>query len=513
MVIRYRRFVSSVICAVASCASGFSIADLPADEGAKLPNLIRHSFTHYAMSYENVTLPDGQPRMGLLGVNYLYNLPADLYAGVGGYAAVKGDRGGFFTLGFDAGFHRQLLNNVRLDAGLYLGAGGAHNSHHDEGEGLMLRPHIGLEFEHNGYFYGLSYARLEYPSGTIKSNDVVANFSVPSNLTYADFATLGHTYNKVRLDGYSFPEQQLSLNNQSYFLRSDSSKDATVQLIGIQDRYYFKPQFFTVVSAAGAYKGQDNGYMEAFGGLGWQPKVNLLSGLTWHSSVSLGAGGGGGAVTSGGVLMKVKTGLQYAISPRFAFDVDAGYVQAHKGDFKGYLVDAGLNYRLRFAKYDPAIDEVSPLSVRTRGVTLMAQHITYFSPQFSVANKSGDVGLFGVNLNVFLNKNIYVGGQAASAYAGDAASYATGLLGIGYRYSFTKKWYADTSLQLGAAGGGGIAVHEGAVWQPSVGLGYNLTRDVSLQASVGRLNAFKGDLHTTSLTFGVSRNISLIGAA
>jgi hypothetical protein len=486
--------------AVVSCFS-VSYAGIP----------LHHTPTEYAFSYENVNLPDDQTNMGLLGVNYLYHLPGNFYTGVGGYAAVKGKRGGFFTLGFDAGMRHHLTQNIVLDAGLYVGGGGAHNSFHDEGEGLMLRSHLGLDWRYHDYLYGVSYARLEYPSGTIRSNDLVFNVNVPSNLAYADFDDMGEQYDSGLDAGYTFPTEQLGLIHQTYFLRTGSGGKTNVQLLGAQGDHFFTPKLYTWVSAAGAYKGQDNGYMEVFGGVGWQSVLLAKTRLVWRNAIAVGAGGGGGAVTGGGLLLKVKSGLQYEMTPNWLLSVDAGYVRGKSDKFKGYVLSAGVNYQLRFAKYGGYAADFSP-PYKMHGMRVRGENITYVSPQYAQANKSGNVDLFGVGFDLFLNKNVYLTGEAASAYAGDAASYATGLFGAGYRYQLSSKCYLDGTLQVGAAGGGGIAVDEGALWQPSVGLDYSFMKNMTASFQLGKVKAFKGGLNTTTFTVGVSRDFSLLSA-
>jgi hypothetical protein len=68
--------------------------------------------------------PPGSEKMGVLGGNLLFDLNDHVKLGVGSCGAVRGERGGFITLGV-AGEVRQRLSPSWLGhAGLFVGAGG-----------------------------------------------------------------------------------------------------------------------------------------------------------------------------------------------------------------------------------------------------------------------------------------------------------------------------------------------------------------------------------------------------
>ena len=59
-----------------------------------------------------------EPNMGFTGIHYLLDFNR-FYAGLGMYGTVSGIRGGFFTLGIDAGFKTKLTNQLFLDTGFH----------------------------------------------------------------------------------------------------------------------------------------------------------------------------------------------------------------------------------------------------------------------------------------------------------------------------------------------------------------------------------------------------------
>ena len=86
----------------------------------------------------------------------------------------------------------------------------------------------------------------------------------------------------------------------------------------------------------------------------------------------------------------------------------------------------------------------------------------------------------------------------------------TGLVGAGVHLPiFESPVYAEAELLAGAAGGGGIAVGGGLVWQASAGLGYQFSDVYSAQLSYGHIRAPKGNFRANTLTFAVGYKFSL----
>ena len=62
--------------------------------------------------------------MGFSGIHYNLMLNEWAYAGVGIYGAISGERGGFFTLGINAGIKKYFSDKFYVDAGFHFGGGG-----------------------------------------------------------------------------------------------------------------------------------------------------------------------------------------------------------------------------------------------------------------------------------------------------------------------------------------------------------------------------------------------------
>ena len=118
-----------------------------------------------------------------------------------------------------------------------------------------------------------------------------------------------------------------------------------------------------------------------------------------------------------------------------------------------------------------------------------------------------DIHLFGLQSDIFLNRNTYLTGQAIGAYDGDAGGYAAGLVGVGYMTPLWKnsRMLFNAELLGGAAGGGGLAVGDGLISQAMIGLGYRTSRATSLQASYGIIKSNNGNFEADviNLTFAL----------
>ncbi|MGH8822842.1 MAG: hypothetical protein ACREWJ_16335, partial [Rhodoferax sp.] len=87
----------------------------------------------------------------------------------------------------------------------------------------------------------------------------------------------------------------------------------------------------------------------------------------------------------------------------------------------------------------------------------------------------------------------FLTGQGLAAYAGNAGAYMIGEMGAGTHWPVSERWFVEGEALLGAAGGGGLAVGGGLVGQINAGVGYHLSKSLSLMATAGRINAFRGN--------------------
>jgi hypothetical protein len=129
---------------------------------------------------------------------------------------------------------------------------------------------------------------------------------------------------------------------------------------------------------------------------------------------------------------------------------------------------------------------------------------TYLGSDTLRKNNSNDsVQLLGIKLDRYLDDDTYLTGQALAAYKGKAGGYAVGLIGIGQEFELSNKLSLSAEISAGVAGGGGINTGGGAIVQPMLGLNYKFNQDISLHASIGRLEAIKDGGNTNVIEVGI----------
>ena len=155
---------SSVLLGVLGCAQWAHASDGDAFV-TPVPTTLR-------FTTENLSLP-GNEKMGMLGGTMLFDVSDRVRLGVGSYGAVRGDRGGFITLGVAGEVHQPLTDRWSARAGLFVGAGGGRGGYTLSGGGLMLRSDVGLVYDtqRRGNL-GLGVSRVSFPSGRIGSSQL-----------------------------------------------------------------------------------------------------------------------------------------------------------------------------------------------------------------------------------------------------------------------------------------------------------------------------------------------------
>ncbi|MDX8382526.1 MAG: hypothetical protein R8M45_00495, partial [Ghiorsea sp.] len=120
-----------------------------------------------------------------------------------------------------------------------------------------------------------------------------------------------------------------------------------------------------------------------------------------------------------------------------------------------------------------------------------------------------DVNLLGFQSDYFLNDSWFLSGQGIAAYEGQAGGYMIGLIGGGYRLPLAQSWSLEAEALVGAAGGGGLAVGGGLVWQINAGLAYQWDDDYSALLEMGRIDAPKGDFKANVLSASLAYHFSM----
>ncbi len=472
----------------------------------------------YRLSHDNLSLPNDET-MGLFGTSYLLKFD-DSYAGLGVYSAVNGQRGGFFTGGVELGHQLELSNGFAIDGGLFVGGGGGGSA--PQGGGLMLRPHVSLTKTVSDINLGLGVSKVKFPNGAIDSNQLSLHMDIPFGFVYKSSDSDTSNNNDVlTLDAKSdlrigWKYHYMSPTYQRYML-DDGVKDTNgvlmandIDLLGFEYGTKLSKNYYGYLETAGAGSTGTDGFAEVLGGLGYSKALSRNFGFNIKGA--LGAAGGGGVDTGGGLIHKQSIGLYARPFNKMSFAADVGRVGAFDGSFEATTVKLSLQYPFKLLSSSGYVRKASNYGYTTDGLWgVRAVNQTYLGSDTLRKNNSNDlVQLLGIKLDRYLNDDTYLTGQALAAYQGEAGGYAVGLVGVGKEINLTNKLGLFTEVNIGVAGGGGINTGGGVIVQPMLGLNYKFDSSVNLQASIGKMKAVKNGGHTNVVELGLQYRFKTI---
>ena len=435
------------------------------------------------LSFEDVPV-SATENMGTLGVHYdtkPFN-NSDVYVGMGGYGALTGDRGGFFTGGITLGYHRYLNDNtfgdgLAVDAGLFAGGGGGASAF--PGGGFMLRSHVMLEKELDNFALRLGVANTHFPN---TSNSAYERDTHPSIGIVIPTYQFDRSYqNKTMLKSVSARSDRVIPVSLQYRPDSDAKKrDGSslmdnVTLIGFQYQDYINDSLYRTFETYGAGTGGVDGYAKVLAGFGIN--TNLIDdAVALDAKLTLGMAGGGSIDTGGGLIIQPMVGLDIELAEGWSIKPMLGKTYAPDGDFSATTSELGLSWTGGKGEVGYSI-----------------QNKTYY-PDASSRTKSGglyakQIELLGVSLNKQVNDVVRVSGSAYGAYKGEVGAYAEGLFGVDAKLFNTP---VRIGYEFGVGGGGGMDVGKGLIHQLSAGVEIPLTNDIDIILNTGIMQGIDG---------------------
>jgi hypothetical protein len=459
-------------------------------------------------SYEEWKLPQNET-MGMARIGLRQKIGTYFNAGVDSYAAVKGERGGFITLGLAGGFEYPLTSSLSIESGLFVGAGGGRGGYELTGGGLMLRENLGLKYQLNNFgSISVGMSRVDFPNGgVIKGNQLYIGYNLAFNaLVDKGKAYRGKDYiSGISLDLYQPRVHQFSIHSKQLSVPSGVTTDAgsaqdNFGLLGAGWRTFLDDGWFLQLESAGAARGNSRGYMEILVGGGYQ--LPLTEKLSSYASLSLAPAGGGAVNTGGGLLFDASIGTQYFMTRRWFLDGSVFQRWAADTSFKATGLGLKLGYQFGGqTKSNTGVLNNSTFDSHPVRVRMVNQ--TYTKASENWRNRPDqNVDNLGAAVDYFIEPGWFLTGQGLGAYGGDAGAYMTGLLGTGVRARITKNIFAELEGLVGAAGGGGLNTGGGLVYQANLGLGYQLNKNFEVMGTIGQMKAAKGEFHAN--VYGVS---------
>ncbi|MBT6915535.1 MAG: hypothetical protein HOA38_08870, partial [Candidatus Marinimicrobia bacterium] len=419
---------------------------------------------------------------------------------------------GFFTGGIELGHKIKLGSGLSLDGGMFVGGGGGGSA--PQGGGLMLRPHISLTKKVAGVNLGLGMSKINFPNGDIDSSQLGVQLDIPFGFIYKDFNSQKTNNNDVlTLDSNTdlrigWQDHYMAPTYQHYALDSGvKNTGGTVMangmdLVGFEYGTKLGNSYYYLETAGAGSKGTD-GFAELLGGLGYSKDFGHNFGF--NIKAALGAAGGGGVDTGGGLIHKKSIGMYIAGFNDMSLSAEIGRVGAFDGEFKADTFKLGLQYPFKLLSAGDNVRKSSNYDYTDSGLWgVRAAHQTYIGSDTLRKNSDKNpVQLLGIKLDRYLDDDTYLTGQALAAYKGEAGGYAVGLVGIGQELNVTKKLSLFAELGIGVAGGGGINTGDGLIMQPSIGLNYKLDSGLSFQSSAGKMQSINNGGDTNVLEFGL----------
>lgn len=492
-----------VLVLVGLLGSGRAVADV------ERPAALRSKPALLRATYEVLDMGASET-MGLGGVHYLVNLHPDWYVGASGFGALGGERGGFFTGGFTVGTGRRIASKWLLDGGLFVGGGGGGSA--AQGGGLMVRPHVGLSRAVGSVMLGAGVSHVKFPNGGIDSTQLSLSVGIPFDAYYGRARDAGRLVYSGDLVGRKQQRAEWLVTAGVYRPAGDTettegeAMSSSLKRVGFEYRQHLDPHRYFFVETAGAVGGEADGFAEILGGLGYR----IPLGRRTHLSASLAAGGaGGGRVdTGGGLVAKMRAGLDFDLTPALKLALEGGRIES-VGSFSADFYGLSLGYRLGEIGMGEAGQVWQGGKVRLAKWRLLGTHHT----SVSAARKDGraqDLSLVGLKIEKFVADTFYLTGQAHGAYTGDAGGYAVGLIGAGWEIPLREdgRLSFNAEFAAGAAGGGGVDVEGGAVFQPQVGLTWRLDQHLGVRVEAGRVKALDGKLDSKVVGAGLMYEFS-----
>lgn len=495
--------------------AGLAIAVAPMS--AKASESIEPVPAKFRFTFEDVSLPANE-KMGLLGTTLLFDTNDWLSLGVGAYGALSGQRGGFITLGGAAEASLPLHEYVEIASGVFVGAGGGHSGYTLSGGGLMLRFHAGARVKTMLGDFGAGISYLDFPDGAIHSSQPYFSYEYP----FYTILDSGWRELPPRSAGFMtasrMGEQELAPVYRHYIIPAGVLTDAGtpqhryIDLMGIEWNRYIDDNWFIHVETEGAMRGKSNGYMQILFGGGFRYK--LFDGTRLKLSSSVGVAGGGNVATGGGFIVDAVASLQQRLGEHLYAEFSGGFVRVPSTSFKATSIAGKLGYH--FFTPDASDDnprevaELSGFEAEHFRLRFGGQHYFKGAADWRTHHANLDVDLLGVQADWFVHPNIYLTGQGLAAATGMAGAYMTGLFGAGVHLPlFDLPLFIDAEGLAGAAGGGGMAVGGGLVWQTNAGFGYQFSDALAAIAQFGYIAAPRGTFRAKVATVSLAYSFSL----
>lgn len=487
---------------------------------AESPSITRPVMTSWRLADETFKLPADE-RMGMTSATILFDVSEHMRVGPAVYAATRGQRGGFITLGVAGEWRQPISDRWATHAGLFLGAGGGRNGSSVAGGGLMLRGDLGLSYQLSpGFRMGAGVSHVKFPSGVISSTQPYVMLEHNFHTAVADGWITDDRSGLKLASSLTIREQEIGPVFRAYKIPSSVVQDngqpqyKSLQTMGFAWQGYLDDNWFLKMEADGAMGGRSDGYMQLLGGGGYRWHLARDTDLKVYGAV--GGAGGGRVDTGGGFYMDAGLALRQRLTRKVGVELSVSRVAAPSRSFKATSAGVQLSYLFG----TPSLEDGRLLTDR-EVMGLDPEHLrvrfaeqTYFDPSENWRNSNRDVQVsnLGVQFDYFVSPHFFLSGQGLAAYSGRAGSYMKGLVGAGLHAPMGDNWFTEAEALVGTAGGGGLNVGGGLVTQGNLSIGYRVRKSLSVMATLGQFVAPKGDMKAKVAGVSLAYQFSVLTA-
>ena len=455
------------------------------------------------LSFETIPVTSVED-MGMVGVHVRLDQEkwSRVYLGVGGYGALIGDRGGFFTAGITPGIQIPLYKQVKANIGVFLGGGGGASAF--PGDGAMIRAHayLGNDFQYLSTWVGVSSQRI---SNVKLGESLVWSLSIPFYTAIPIKQKQDIVKNIAALRSRKLtvsPSIASYRPNQSATGRDNQPLADQIALLGMDietSLYKNIKGLFTLYAANGD---RADGYGKIMTGLGY--RFLLIPKLSLYPYAQYGMSGGGNIHTGGGLIWQVGLRAVYDMSNSVKSHAFINHIESHTGTFKALFLGAGLNYS--FNTLEPVVTDSKTIldhvkvnleKVKQKQFYWFLGNKTVF-PESSLRDKNSEayetqIDSVALGLEFPIKDGFRFITTTYWAYTGDVGAYAEGCFGYVIQKKLLKKVSLYQQTEMGAAGGGGINVNQGTIYQSMLGLGYHLNDTQTIKIQLGWQGSFSQD--------------------
>lgn len=391
------------------------------------------------------------------------------------YSAAMGDAGGAFLWGFEMEKAVPLGRGFGLAFSGFVGGGGG--AAQIVGDGLMLRAGVDLSYDLSdrvALSLGGSWIKIEGAE--------IDDPALSLGLRFHAGREAGAT------GGLALPLRAVAIRATQVAVSDHPNRagrpQADLSLAGAEARFALAPMTDLVLGADGAAKGGE-GYMQVIGGLRQRWAVGPVE---LFAEGTAGFGGGGEVDTGAGALLGAAAGIALPLAPWADLEFALGATAAPDSDYRGAV--GSLRLVRVFERAGAPVDATPPQWQFSMGLAMQDPNANFRNPGNPATARPI---MQESSVDLFLTDALYLTGNAQTAMGGDAAGYAIGMLGLGYRLPLGDRWAVSVEGHLGAAGGGGIDTNGGLIGSLRTEVDYALTDRLSLSVGVGKLGALKGD--------------------